>query len=70
MNIIALCWTIYITIWLPFPTTLPVVGTNMNYALPIYAFAVLAALGYWFAWGKKHWPGLNLAAISMVEAHD
>ncbi|KAK5051421.1 hypothetical protein LTR84_003073 [Exophiala bonariae] len=70
MNIIALCWTIYITIWLPFPTTLPVVGTNMNYALPIYSFVVLAAFGYWFAWGKKHWPGLNMAAIGMVEAHD
>jgi hypothetical protein len=42
----------------------------MNYSGPIYLFAVTAALAYWFAWGRKHWPGLNLAAISMVEAHD
>ncbi|KIW92918.1 uncharacterized protein Z519_06767 [Cladophialophora bantiana CBS 173.52] len=70
VNIFALCWTIYLTVWLPFPTTLPVTGTNMNYALPIYAFVVLCSLGYWFVWGERHWPGLNLAAIRMVEAHD
>jgi len=70
VNIIALVWTVYLTIWLPFPTTLPVTGTNMNYALPIYAFVVFASLGYWFAWGRKHWPGLNLVAIGMVENHE
>lgn len=70
VNVFALLWTIYLTIWLPFPTTLPVTGTNMNYALPIYAFVVFAALAYWFAWGKRHWPGLNLRAIGSVEAHD
>lgn len=70
VNILALVWTIYLTIWLPFPTTLPVTGTNMNYALPIYVFVILCSLGYWFTWGRKSWPGLNLAAIGMVEAHD
>ncbi len=70
VNIFALLWTVYLTIWLPFPTTLPVTGTNMNYALPIYAFVVICALGYWFLWGRKHWPGLNLSAIVRVEAHD
>ncbi|OAG45137.1 hypothetical protein AYO21_00485 [Fonsecaea monophora] len=70
VNIFALCWTIYLTIWLPFPTTLPVTGTNMNYALPIYVFVVLCSLAYWFLWGHKHWPGLDLAAIGMVEAHE
>ncbi|KAL6251538.1 hypothetical protein RBB50_001747 [Rhinocladiella similis] len=70
VNVIALVWTIYLTIWLPFPTTLPVTGTNMNYALPIYVAVVLASLGYWFIWGSKNWPGLNASAIGMVEAHD
>ena len=70
INILALVWTIYLTIWLPFPTTIPVTGTNMNYALPIYVFVILCSLGYWFTWGRKSWPGLNLAAIGMVEAHD
>ncbi|KAJ9604633.1 hypothetical protein H2200_010747 [Cladophialophora chaetospira] len=70
VNVFALLWTIYLTIWLPFPTTLPVTGTNINYALPIYAFVVLVALGYWFNWGERNWKGLDLRAIGMVEAHD
>ncbi|OQU98632.1 hypothetical protein CLAIMM_04385 isoform 2 [Cladophialophora immunda] len=70
VNVFALCWTVYLSVWLPFPTTLPVTGTNMNYALPIYAFVVLCSLAYWVLWGKRHWPGLNLAAIGMVEAHE
>jgi hypothetical protein len=70
VNVFALLWTVYLTVWLPFPTTLPVTGTNMNYALPIYAFVVLVALGYWFVWGDRHWKGLDLRAIGMVEAHD
>ncbi|ETI24136.1 hypothetical protein G647_03505 [Cladophialophora carrionii CBS 160.54] len=70
VNIFALLWTVYLTVWLPFPTSLPVTGTNMNYALPIYAFVVLLALGSWFVWGQRHWRGLDLRAIGMVEAHD
>lgn len=70
MNIIALVWTIYLMIWLPFPTTLPVTGTNMNYAGPIYVFVVTAAVMYWFAHGKQNWPGLNPIAIRNVENHD
>ena len=70
VNIVALVWTTYLTIWLPFPTTIPVTGTNMNYSGPIYVFVVTAAVMYWFAHGKKNWPGLNVLAIEKVEAHD
>ncbi|KIV86604.1 hypothetical protein PV11_02204 [Exophiala sideris] len=70
INIIALLWTIYLTIWLAFPTSIPVNGSNMNYALPIYAFVVITSLAYWFIWGSKHWLGLNLVAIGNVEAHE
>ena len=70
LNIFALLWTFYLTIWLPFPTTLPVTGTNMNYAGPIYVFIVTAAVMYWFAWGRARWPGLNTTAVAMVEAND
>lgn len=68
INIFALVWTVYITIWLPFPTIVPVTGRNMNYAGPVYIFVVTAAVMYWFASGKKKWPGLNAAAIAHVEA--
>lgn len=70
MNIAALIWTIYLTIWLPFPTTIPVTGTNMNYAGPIYIFVITAAIMYWFSHGKAKWPGLNPVPIAMVEAHE
>lgn len=70
INIYALVWTIYITIYLPFPTTYDVVGTNMNYALPIYAFVLLCATVGWFAWGKTKWGGLNASAIALIRKGD
>lgn len=66
MNIYALIWTMYLTIWLPFPTTIPVTGTGMNYAGPIFAFVVLAALGWWVVYGRRKWAGLNRGAIENV----
>jgi choline transport protein len=66
INIYALIWTIYITIYLPFPTTYEVTGTNMNYSLPIYVFVLLCACIGWFAWGRSHWSGLNASAIALV----
>jgi choline transport protein len=66
INIYALVWTAYITIYLPFPTTYDVNGSNFNYALPIYAFVILLAAVGWFAWGRSRWPGLNASAIALV----
>ena len=68
INIFALVYTVYIMVFLPFPSTLPVTGANMNYALPIFAFAFLAALGLWLFWGKKNWKGLDEGVIALVEA--
>ena len=63
VNVVALLWTVYVTIWLPFPATLPVTGSNMNYSLPIYVFAVSFAFVWWFVYGRTKWPGLNMKAI-------
>ncbi|KAK4902680.1 hypothetical protein LTR27_000619 [Elasticomyces elasticus] len=70
INAYALLWTIYITIYLPFPTTYAVVATNMNYALPIYAFVLLCATIGWFAWAKTKWAGLNASAIAHIRKGD
>lgn len=70
LNVYALAWSIYVTIWLPFPTTIPVTGANMNYSGPIYLAVILGSTAYWILWGKTDWPGLNSKAIEMVEAHD
>ncbi|KAI8237186.1 Choline transport protein [Colletotrichum sp. SAR 10_96] len=70
INIYALLWSMYLSIWLPFPQTVPVTGTEMNYAGPVYVVVVVGAVSFWYTWGKKHWPGLNKTAIENVEAHD
>lgn len=70
INLLALGWTVYIAIWLPFPTTLPVTGANMNYAGPIYVLVLCAAMGYWFIWGKAKWPGLNPLPVMKVIGHE
>lgn len=67
INMYALIWTCYITVFLPFPTETSVDGSNMNYAFPIYVSVVFLAIAWWFAWGKKNWPGLNKSAIQYVE---
>lgn len=66
VNIFALAYTCYVTIWLPFPNLLPVSGTNMNYALPIFGASTLFALSYWFLSAKENWRGLNKEIIRLV----
>ena len=59
INLIALVWTIYLTIWLPFPATLPVTGTNMNYAGPIYLAVLAFCLILWYLRGRTQWNDTN-----------
>lgn len=53
VNIFALCYIIFVVMWMPFPQMLPVTKDNMNYAGPILAAVVLGALGHWFIRGRK-----------------
>lgn len=53
INIYAICFLVFIIIWLPFPPYLPVDRENMNYSGPIFGFVVCAALLDWFIWGHK-----------------
>lgn len=68
INIFAMIYTAYMMIFFCFPAFLPVTGAGMNYALPIFAFVVLVALGLWFGWARKNWPGLNKEVIDTVLA--
>ena len=68
INAFALLYTAYIMVFLPFPAKRPVTGTNMNYALPIFTFVVLVALGLWVFWAKEHWKDLNEEVIARVDA--
>jgi choline transport protein len=47
INIFALVYLIFITIWIPFPTTLPVTAQNMNYAGPVFLIVIIGALADW-----------------------
>lgn len=66
INIFALVYTVYIVIWLPFPSTLPVTGANMNYCGPIMGFVLLVALGLWIGWARKKWPGPDVGIMDFV----
>ncbi|OAL02849.1 amino acid transporter [Phaeosphaeriaceae sp. SRC1lsM3a] len=53
VNMFALCYLIYVVLWMPFPQVLPVTRDNMNYSGPIFGAVVLGALGHWFIRGRK-----------------
>jgi choline transport protein len=52
INVFALCYLVFVVLWMPFPQILPVTGDNMNYAGPIFGAVVLGALAHWFISGK------------------
>jgi choline transport protein len=53
VNTFALCYIVYVVLWMPFPQILPVTKDNMNYAGPIFCAVVLGALGHWFIRARK-----------------
>jgi choline transport protein len=57
INIFALCYGVFICIFLPFPPQQPVTAVNMNYAAPVFVFVVLFAVTDWFVRGRKIYVG-------------
>ena len=53
VNLFALCYLIYVIMWMPFSTILPVTGDNMNYAGPIVLLFIIGALIDWIVSGRK-----------------
>jgi hypothetical protein len=53
VNIFALCYLVFIIIWMPFPTLLPVTAKNMNYAGPLLGVIVIGAVLDWIISGRK-----------------
>ena len=66
VNVFALVYMAWVTVWLAFPSALPVTGENMNYAAPIFGATTLFAFGYWFVKGKTRWEGLNKDIVRLV----
>ena len=57
VNIFALCYGIFICIFLPFPSQRPITAVNMNYASTVFAFVVDFAIVDWFLRGRKVYTG-------------
>lgn len=53
INALSLAFLIYVTIWMPFPTMLPVTADNMNYAGPIFGVVLVGAIVDWVVSGRK-----------------
>jgi choline transport protein len=53
VNMFALVYLVYVIIWMPFPTILPVTGANMNYAGPILLAIIICGITDWFVSGHK-----------------
>ncbi len=53
INLFALVYILYILTFLPFPTILPVIASNMNYAGPLVGAIIVIALCDWFISGKR-----------------
>ncbi|RDW72221.1 hypothetical protein BP5796_08255 [Coleophoma crateriformis] len=68
INVFALIYTLYIIIFLPFPTTIPVTAANMNYCGPAMAFVLGVAIALWLFRAKKNWAGPNLTIQEFVIA--
>lgn len=66
VNAVALLYTIWIMIWLPFPSNLPVTASNMNYCGPVFGAVLVGTVGLWFVRAKSHWDGPNKAVVEFV----
>lgn len=53
INLFSLVYLFFVIIWMPFPTELPVTGSNMNYAGPILLAVIIGAVADWFISGYK-----------------
>lgn len=66
VNVFAIIYSLYVAVFLAFPSYRPVTAQNMNYAAPIFGAAVLFTLLSWLVWARTHWRGLNKDVIRLV----
>jgi choline transport protein len=52
-NVLALAYLLYVVIWMPFPTMLPVTRSSMSYAGPLLGTVIVGALVDWTFSGHK-----------------
>ncbi|KAJ5095107.1 amino acid permease [Penicillium argentinense] len=62
VNLLAILFTTYFVVLLPFPAKVPVTAENMNYAGPVLGFVMLFGCGDWIARGRYKWEGPTMRA--------
>lgn len=53
INIFSLIYLVFVTMWIPFPTMIPVTASNMNYAGPIFLIVIIGGIADWVISGHK-----------------
>jgi choline transport protein len=69
VNLYALIYSLYIMVFLPFPSVLPVTANSMNYTGPVFGLVLFVVIVWWFLHGKSHWRGPNLTIMEYVMTH-
>lgn len=70
INIFALVYALFISIFLPFPPYVPVTAASMNYGGPVMGFVIIFAIVDWFITGRKRFqvPVDPVESMEMDEA--
>ncbi|KAK4947424.1 hypothetical protein LTR10_013792 [Elasticomyces elasticus] len=56
-NVLAIAFCVFLIIFLPFPSELPVTGQNMNYASPVFGAVMIFAVANYFIRARKRFTG-------------
>lgn len=57
INIYAILFAVFIVIFVPFPPTIPVTATDMNYAGPVFLGLCVVLCIDWVFRGRRHFTG-------------
>ncbi|KIW16244.1 hypothetical protein PV08_06295 [Exophiala spinifera] len=63
-NVIVILWTLLTLIIYSFPYFLPIAADTMNYVSVMVVFAILYAITFWIAYGRKHYRLLDIQLAS------
>lgn len=58
VNVMAVCWSVYLIIFMCFPTSMPVTKANMNYTVVIFTFPFVLAGLSWVLYGRRTYQGV------------
>lgn len=66
VNLVAIAYCLFLVVFLPFPTVLPVTAQNMNYASPVFLGVIGFSFVYYFIRGKKVYLGPDMIRDGFV----